>query len=131
MSSPAQMNGKILIIDDSDKIRGDVRRALAGDGFEILEAVDGLEGLEKLRARNDLTLALCDVNMPRMTGLEMLAELARSDSHVKTPILMLTTEGQPSLIRQARENGAKGWIIKPFKTELLRGAVRKIASTGG
>jgi two-component system, chemotaxis family, chemotaxis protein CheY len=124
------MSGKILIIDDSDVIRSDVRRALAGEGFEILEAVDGLDGLEKLRAHGDLMLALCDVNMPRMTGLEMLAELARG-SRPKAPILMLTTEGQPSLIRQARENGAKGWIIKPFKTDLLRGAVKKLVASGG
>jgi two-component system, chemotaxis family, chemotaxis protein CheY len=124
------MSGKILIIDDSDKIRSDVRRALAGEGFEILEAVDGLDGLEKLRAHGDLMLALCDVNMPRMTGLEMLAELARGPQP-KAPILMLTTEGQPSLIRQARENGAKGWIIKPFKTDLLRGAVKKLIASAG
>ena len=119
MSAP-----KILVIDDSDKIRQDVRRALADAGYEIIEAVDGVDGLEKLRAHTDLSLALCDVNMPRMTGLEMLTELSKGGAHA--PVLMLTTEGQPSLVRKARECGAKGWIIKPFKTELLLSAVRKL-----
>jgi two-component system chemotaxis response regulator CheY len=104
---------KILVIDDSETIRQQVR-----------QAVDGIDGLEKLRALADLDIALCDVNMPRMNGLDMIAEVQRSGP--KIPILMLTTEGQPSLIRRAREAGAKGWIVKPFKPELLVAAVTKL-----
>jgi two-component system chemotaxis response regulator CheY len=115
---------KILVIDDSETIRQQVRQALAATGYEIIEAVDGIDGLEKLRALADLDIALCDVNMPRMNGLDMIAEVQRSGP--KIPILMLTTEGQPSLIRRAREAGAKGWIVKPFKPELLVAAVTKL-----
>ena len=115
---------KILVIDDSETIRQQVRQALATTGYEIIEAVDGLDGIEKLRARNDLDMALCDVNMPRLNGLEMIAEVQRSG--LKIPIVMLTTEGQPSLIKRARESGAKGWIVKPFKPELLVAAVTKL-----
>jgi len=115
---------KILVIDDSETIRQQVRQALASTGYEIVEAVDGLDGLEKLRAQSDLDMALCDVNMPRLNGLEMIAEVQRSG--LKIPILMLTTEGQPSLIKRAREAGAKGWIVKPFKPELLVAAVTKL-----
>lgn len=115
---------KILVIDDSETIRQQVKHALASTGYEIVEAVDGIDGLEKLRAVTDLDLALCDVNMPRMNGLDMIAEVQRTGS--KIPILMLTTEGQPSLIRRAREAGAKGWIVKPFKPELLVAAVTKL-----
>ena len=115
---------KILVIDDSETIRQQVRHALASTGYEIVEAVDGIDGLEKLRAVTDLDLALCDVNMPRMNGLDMIAEVQRTGP--KIPILMLTTEGQPSLIRRAREAGAKGWIVKPFKPELLVAAVTKL-----
>ena len=97
---------------------------MAASGYEIIEAVDGVDGLEKLRAVADVDLALCDVNMPRMNGLDMIAELQRTGP--KIPILMLTTEGQPSLIRRARECGAKGWIVKPFKPELLIAAVTKL-----
>ena len=115
---------KILVIDDSETIRQQVKQALAATGYEIIEAVDGVDGLEKLRALADLDMALCDVNMPRMNGLDMIAEVQRSGP--KIPILMLTTEGQPSLIRRARESGAKGWIVKPFKPELLVAAVTKL-----
>jgi two-component system chemotaxis response regulator CheY len=115
---------KVLVIDDSETIRQQVKLALAATDYEIIEAVDGLDGLEKLRALTDLNMALCDVNMPRMNGLDMLAEVQRSG--LKIPILMLTTEGQPSLIKRAREAGAKGWIVKPFKPELLVAAVTKL-----
>jgi two-component system chemotaxis response regulator CheY len=115
---------KILVIDDSETIRQQVKHALAAAGYEIVEAVDGIDGLEKLRAVTDLDMALCDVNMPRMNGLDMIAEVQRTGP--KIPILMLTTEGQPSLIRRAREAGAKGWIVKPFKPELLVAAVTKL-----
>jgi two-component system chemotaxis response regulator CheY len=115
---------KILVIDDSETIRQQVKQALAATGYEILEAVDGVDGLEKLRGHGDVSMALCDVNMPRMNGLDMIAEVHRGGP--KIPILMLTTEGQPSLIRRARESGAKGWIVKPFKPELLVAAVTKL-----
>ena len=115
---------KILVIDDSETIRQQVRHALAATGYEIVEAVDGIDGLEKLRTVTDLDMALCDVNMPRMNGLDMIAEVQRTGP--KIPILMLTTEGQPSLIKRARESGAKGWIVKPFKPELLVAAVTKL-----
>jgi len=115
---------KILVVDDSETIRQQVKQALAATGYEIVEAVDGVDGLEKLRAIADLGLALCDVNMPRMNGLDMIAEVQRTGP--KIPILMLTTEGQPSLIKRAREAGAKGWIVKPFKPKLLVAAVVKL-----
>ena len=115
---------KILVIDDSETIRQQVRHALAATGYEIVEAVDGIDGLEKLRTVTDLDMALCDVNMPRMNGLDMIAEVQRTGPMI--PILMLTTEGQPSLIRRAREAGDKGWIVKPFKPELLVAAVTKL-----
>ena len=82
---------RILVIDDSETIRQQVKQALAATGYEIIEAVDGLDGLEKLRALADVDMALCDVNMPRMNGLDMIAEVQRSGP--KIPILMLTTEG--------------------------------------
>ena len=115
---------KVLVIDDSETVREQVRQTLSGAGYEILEAIDGVDGLEKLRETKDVALALCDVNMPRMTGLEMVAELNRSG--ISIPILMLTSEGQPSLIRRARDAGAKGWIVKPFKPELLLEAMNKL-----
>jgi two-component system chemotaxis response regulator CheY len=118
------MPNTILVIDDSDTLRQQVRQTLLGAGYEVVEASDGLDGLEKIRSSTNLSLVLCDINMPRMNGLEMLLELQREGSRL--PIIMLTTEGQPTLIQRARDAGAKGWIVKPFKPELLIAAVVKL-----
>jgi two-component system chemotaxis response regulator CheY len=118
---------KVLVVDDSDTVRQQVRMALAPAGYEVIEAIDGLDGLEKIRSHTDLSAVLCDVHMPNMTGLEMIAS-AQSQG-VVAPIIMLTSEGQPSLVRRARESGAKGWIVKPFKVELLLAAINKVTTT--
>lgn len=117
---------KILVVDDSDFVRQQVRRALGPAGYDVVEAVDGLDGLEKIRDNADLSAVLCDVNMPNMNGIEMI-ESAKT-AGVVTPIIMLTSEGQPSLIRRARASGAKGWIIKPFKVDLLLATINKVTA---
>ena len=119
---------KVLVVDDSETVRQQVRQTLTAAGYEIVEAIDGVDGLDKVRETKDLALALCDVNMPRMNGLEMIAELHRSGPSI--PVVMLTSEGQPSLIRRARDAGAKGWIVKPFKPELLLEAMNKLLPNG-
>jgi two-component system chemotaxis response regulator CheY len=118
------MADKILVIDDSETVRKQVRQALVGAGYEVVEALDGADGLEKIKRQANLSLALCDINMPRMSGLEMLEHLHRDGSTL--PVVMLTTEGQPLLIRRAKQAGAKGWIVKPVKAEPLLSAVTKI-----
>lgn len=118
------MAGTILLIDDSETVRQQVRRTLVGAGYEVIEASDGVDGLEKIRRRTDLFLALCDINMPRMNGLEMLEHLHRDGSTL--PVVMLTTEGQPLLIRRAKQAGAKGWIVKPIRPEPLLAAVNRV-----
>jgi two-component system chemotaxis response regulator CheY len=120
------LDKKILIIDDSATVRQQVRSALAPAGFEIVEATDGVEGLETISTRADLAAVLCDVNMPRMGGLQML-ELAKAQGRLGgLPVVMLTTEGQPELVQQAKAVGAKGWIVKPFKPEHLVATMRKL-----
>jgi len=117
---------KILVVDDSETIRMQVRKALAPNGYEIVEAVDGLDGLDRLRAMPDIDVVLCDVNMPRVTGIELVAR-ARGEGLLQ-PIVMLTSEGQPALIRRARELGAKGWIVKPFKVDQLVAVIKRMAT---
>jgi two-component system, chemotaxis family, chemotaxis protein CheY len=118
---------KILIIDDSATIRQQVRAALTSVSYEIVEAADGAEGLEVISGRDDLAMVLCDVNMPRMGGLEMLELVSAKGMLGALPIVMLTTEGQPALVQRAKAAGAKGWIVKPFKPELLVATIRKLA----
>ncbi|MEM6532526.1 MAG: response regulator [Myxococcota bacterium] len=114
---------KVLVIDDSATVRMSVTVAL--EGFEVLQASNGLEGAELLESRSDIDLAFCDVNMPKMNGLEMLE---RVQGQVETPIVMLTTEGQPEMVRKAKRLGAKGWVVKPFDARQLLAAARKLAS---
>ena len=125
-SAEIEIVKRVLVVDDSDTVRQQVRQALEPAGYEVIEAIDGLDGLAKLRTLTDLALVLSDVNMPNMNGLEMITN-AQTEG-LTAPIIMLTSEGQPSLIRRAREAGAKGWSVKPFKVDRLLAAITKITS---
>lgn len=118
---------RILVVDDSQSIRQHVRTTLAEGGFEVVEAVDGLDALETLKARTDIDVVICDVNMPRLDGLGLLDELKAAGAMARLQVLMLTTEGQPAMMQRAKQAGAKGWIVKPFKPPLLLAAIKKIA----
>ncbi|HLK41021.1 MAG TPA: response regulator [Polyangiaceae bacterium] len=123
------MGGKILVVDDSMLVRRQVGQALSKEGFVLIEAVDGVDALEKLAANGDVALVVCDVNMPRMNGLEFLEKKNGDAACRGVPVVMLTTEGQPELIQKAKGLGAKGWIVKPFKADLLASAARKLTAT--
>jgi two-component system, chemotaxis family, chemotaxis protein CheY len=120
------MRKKVLIIDDSVSVRRQVSGVLAQAGFEVLEASDGLNGADQIRAQSDLALVICDVNMPKLNGLDMLESLKDEIALRALPVVMLTTEGQPDAMARAKRSGAKGWIVKPFKEHLLVGAVKKL-----
>ncbi|HEY0709756.1 MAG TPA: response regulator [Polyangia bacterium] len=120
---------KVLIVDDSPTVRQQVAAALVPAGFEVLDAQDGQEGLQQLRDHPDLALIFCDVNMPGMSGLEMLDVAGQDAPPALPPIIMLTSEGRADLIARAKQSGAKGWLIKPVKPEQLVAVARKI--TGG
>lgn len=120
------MGKKVLVVDDSTTVRQQVGLALTQAGFEVIEAVDGLDGIDKLDGVSAIALIICDVNMPRMNGIEMVEKLKAENKHAKVPVVMLTTEGQPELVNRAKNAGAKGWIVKPFKAELLVAAAKKL-----
>src|SRR5689334_15534329 len=118
---------KIIVIDDSKTMREQVRSVLEAAGYLVLEAADGQEGLDKIRKQSDLAMAICDVNMPNIGGIGMVETLKAEGIMNSLPVVMLTTEGQPALIQRAKQAGAKGWIVKPFKPEHLLAAVGKLA----
>jgi two-component system chemotaxis response regulator CheY len=116
---------KVLIVDDSETIRMEVSRALRAAGFAVVEASDGIEGLARVSEHKDLSMVILDVNMPRLNGLDMLE---RMNGTTKVPALILTTEAQQSMIARAKSAGAKGWIVKPVKMDLLVSAVVKLTN---
>ncbi len=122
------MGKKIIVVDDSQTIRDQVGTTLRQAGFDIVEAVDGVDGMEAIERTPDAALVICDVNMPKRNGLELLEEIRKVDRLKALPVVMLTTEGQPQLIERARKNGAKGWLVKPFKADILLAAVRKLTA---
>jgi|SRR5687768_10094071 len=120
------MSKKILIVDDSATVRQQVRAALEQVGFIVTEAVDGQDAVQKMSG--GFNGIVCDVNMPRMNGVEFVEVVKKQPEHASLPILMLTTEGSPELIRRAKAAGAKGWIVKPFKPDQLVAAMQKLTA---
>ena len=118
---------KVLVVDDSPSVRQQVGMALRQAGFDVVEAGDGADGAARID-QNDIAAVICDVNMPRMNGLEMLEKVKSNAKHAALPVLMLTSEGQPALMERAKKAGAKGWIVKPFKAELLVAAIKKLVA---
>jgi two-component system chemotaxis response regulator CheY len=121
------MKKKILIVDDSKTVRDHVRGILEGAGYDVMEAIDGKDGLDQLRREHDFRMVLCDVQMPNMTGIAMIEQLKEDGRIASLPVVMLTTEAQLTLITRAKAAGAKGWIVKPFKAEHVVAAVNKLA----
>ena len=121
----------VLIVDDSLTVRQQVSLTLTSAGYQIVEASDGREGVDALRAHAEIAMVLCDLNMPRMNGIEFLDSIRGDATGLPVPVVMLTTDGSPELIARAKRAGAKGWIVKPFQTDLLLAAVRRIAGDPG
>src|SRR5204863_9035187 len=105
------MRKKVIVVDDSATVRQQVGAALAQAGFEVIEAADGDEGVEVIGRTADAAMVICDVNMPRMSGLDLLETIKKDGKNAHLPVLMLTTEGQPQLIERAKKSGAKGWVV--------------------
>jgi len=120
------MNAQVLVVDDSMMVRMQVDRVLKGAGFSVCAAADGLDALEKITP--DTKLVVCDVNMPRMSGLELLEEL-RVSRKSTVPFVMLTTEDQADMIARAKALGANGWLVKPLKPEILVSTAKRLTAT--
>ncbi len=116
---------RVLTVDDSNSLRRMVAFTLKRAGHEVVQATDGSDGLAKLREQK-IDLALVDVNMPSMGGIEMVTEMRKLPEYARTPILMLTTESSDEKKQEGRQAGATGWIVKPFSPEQLLGIVEKV-----
>jgi two-component system chemotaxis response regulator CheY len=122
------MSKRILTIDDSKTIRDMLMLTLAEAGFDVVQAVDGQDGLDVLNKEiAPIDVIITDINMPRMDGYEVIRNLRRDPNHKSTPILVLTTESDSDKKNLAREAGATGWMVKPFDPDRLVATVRKVA----
>ena len=119
------MAKRVMTVDDSKTIREMVSFTLRRAGFDVVEAEDGQKAVASLRSLQ-IDLVITDLNMPNMDGVTLIRTL-RADARFRaTPILMLTTEGDPSKKAEGRAAGATGWIVKPFDPTRLIEVVNRV-----
>jgi len=121
------MSKVILTVDDSRTMRDMLKLALTGAGHTVIQADDGIHGVEALVENAHVDVIITDINMPRMDGFGFIEHVRRDPTNRAKPILVLTTEADPAKKQRAREAGATGWIVKPFSTEKLLAAVQRVA----
>jgi len=112
------MSKKILMVDDSASVRQMMSFTLKNAGYEVIEACDGQDALEKYPG-SGASMLITDLNMPKMDGYGLVREMRRDPGNRFLPIIMLTTESDPDKRGMAKELGASGWITKPFRPEQL------------
>jgi two-component system, chemotaxis family, chemotaxis protein CheY len=120
------MAKKIFIVDDSATMLMSVKGNLEMNGFEVSTAVDGQDALDKLKAGLKPDLIITDVNMPRMTGLELIKHVKALPAFRFTPILTLTTESQAAKRDEGKKLGATGWLVKPVSGPDLIKVIKQV-----
>jgi two-component system chemotaxis response regulator CheY len=115
----------ILAVDDSGSLRQMLVFTLKAAGYQVVEAVDGRDGLDKAKQKQ-FDLVLTDQNMPNMDGLTLIRSLRALPSYARVPVLMLTTESSDEMKSKGRAAGATGWLVKPFDPNRLTEVVRKV-----
>ncbi|MFT8542727.1 response regulator [Acetobacter sp.] len=120
---------RVLTVDVSRTMQGMLRKALEGAGYEVIQGGDGVEGLEVLQEADPTPNAIItDINMPRMDGFEFIEAVRAMDQYKHLPMIVLTTESDPEKKARARAAGATGWIVKPFSTDSLVAAIRRVTA---
>jgi len=121
---------KIMIVDDSDTLRGQLLKLLQSNGFEVVEANNGAKGVEVFGAIGGaVNLIITDYNMPELDGLGMIRKIRALPKGDAVPVFMLTTESSPELKNAGKEIGVRAWVTKPFSDEKLIMAIKKVAGT--
>lgn len=119
------MTRAVLIVDDSRAVRDMISFTLEPQGFSVVAAENGAEGLEKFCAQK-FNLVITDLNMPVMNGLEFIRQARSAAVNQGVPIVMLSTETKPELKAEGKAAGATGWIDKPFDADMLSAVARKL-----
>ena len=119
------MSKVIMTADDSSSVRQMVGFTLKQAGYEVIEASDGQDAVEKMSGKT-VDMVITDLNMPRMNGIELIKKVRSNPASKFIPIVMLTTESQAEMKQQGKAAGATGWIVKPFKPEQLIAVAKKL-----
>jgi two-component system, chemotaxis family, chemotaxis protein CheY len=120
---------QVLLVDDAATVRRYITQVMESAGFHVSTAEDGQRALVVLRSRPQLDLVMLDFNMPGMNGLSVLQWMRSEEATRDLPVVMLTTETAPSLVKRAKELGAAGWVVKPPKAEQLIQVARNAIAT--
>ncbi len=115
----------ILTVDDSASMRQMISFTLKGAGYEVVEAVDGRDAIEKME-NYQVQMLITDINMPNLDGIELVRKVRMHAVYRFIPIILLTTESQDTKKQEGKAAGATGWIVKPFKPDQLLNVVRKV-----
>jgi len=122
---------RVLIVDDSAAMRHFIRRVMSFSGIEIgecLEAGDGEQALSVLR-NGAVDVILTDINMPAMTGEELLERLEADKDLRRIPALVISTDATALRVKRMLALGAQGYIAKPFSPETLRAEIERVLQT--
>ncbi len=120
------MGKTVLVVDDSVSMRQMVSFTLSGAGYEVVEAGDGKEAVDKLNGGTKPNLVITDLNMPNMDGISLIKAVRGMADHKFTPILMLTTESSEDKKKEGQSAGATGWVVKPFNPEQMLSTIKKV-----
>jgi two-component system, chemotaxis family, chemotaxis protein CheY len=119
------MGKTILTVDDSASVRQVISFTLLEAGYNVIEAIDGVDALKKINGAS-LNLIVTDLNMPNLDGIGLIKKIRSTTQHKFVPIIMLTTESQFEKKMEGKEAGATGWIVKPFNPEQLLAVIKKV-----
>lgn len=120
------MSKTIMVVDDLFGVRQMVSFAVRDSGYDVVEAMDGLDALAKLDSQPHLSLIITDLRMPRLDGIGLIKGVRSHETHRDTPIIMITTESDESTTLDGLRSGATDSIPKPFRPEQLMEIVRKL-----
>jgi len=119
------MGKRVMTVDDSATVRKVLQMTLTGAGYDVIEAENGADALEKL-STEAVDMLVTDLNMPQMNGIDLIQQIRQKPGNRFMPIIMLTTESQPDKKSAGKAAGASGWITKPFRPEQLLAVVRMV-----
>jgi CheY-like chemotaxis protein len=123
---PAQREPMVLVVDDSITVRQLLSLTFTKAGYRVEQARDGQEAWDKLRAGLPCDIIFCDIEMPRMDGLELLSKVQQDEALQKIPMAMLTSRGSDRHRQIAAQLGASGYFIKPYLEDALLEAVKRM-----